>query len=160
MKSGALMAVQARRLGELWHVIQLSSSVDIAILLCVGGARVAGRKKMGECEKKSQGRVCGSHEHRDLSDRVIRKYGYPSFKGLREMVPGYPCTAVSHVNKVPMKNRNQAPNTQRPVRGWNKLRDKAENPLLLVPWNHTHPLSKRCNKFRVILSSINIMKDP
>lgn len=149
MKSGALMDVQARRQGELRHAILLSLFVNIAILLCVGGAGVTGGKeKVEECEKSHSG-VCGSRKHRDWVDRVVLKYGYPSCKGLREMVPGCPCTAVFHRNKVPMKNRNQAPNTQRPVGGLKRLGDKSERPLLLVPWNHTHPLSKRCNNFRV-----------
>jgi len=65
MKSGPLMDVQARRQGELQPLILLSLSVNIAILLCVGGAGVTGGKeKMGECEKKSLRGLCGSQEHR------------------------------------------------------------------------------------------------
>lgn len=59
------MDVQARRQGDLWHAILLSLFVNIAILLSVGGAGVAGGKeKVGECEKSHSG-VCGSQEHKD-----------------------------------------------------------------------------------------------
>ena len=128
------MDIQARRQGELQHVILLSLSVNISILLCVEGAGVTeGKEKIGECETKSHRGICGSQEHRELSDRVVLKSGYLSCKGFREMVPVCLYTAVYHVNKVPIKNRNQVPNMRTPVRGWKRLTDKAEKPLLLVP---------------------------
>lgn len=61
MKSGALVDVQASRQGDVQHVILLSLSVNMAILLCVGGAEVllGGRRK---CEKKKHRAVCRSQE--------------------------------------------------------------------------------------------------
>lgn len=53
------------------------------------------------------------------------------------------------MNKVPVKIRNQAPNTQRQVKGLKRCKDKTEKPVLLVPLNQTPSLSKRYSKFSV-----------
>lgn len=62
MKSGAQVDVQASRQGDIQHVILLSLSVNVAILLCVRGAEVllGGRRK---CEKKNHRVVCRSQKH-------------------------------------------------------------------------------------------------
>lgn len=48
-----------------------------------------------------------------MSDRTVLKCGYPSYKGLTKNDPRI--SSISHVDKVPVKIRNQAPNTERPV---------------------------------------------
>lgn len=53
MKSGTLMDVQARRQGELWHASLLSLFINIAILLCVGGAGVTGGRRRWENVRKA-----------------------------------------------------------------------------------------------------------
>lgn len=63
---------------------------------------------------------------------TVLKFGYPSCKSLRKNDPKISST-ISHVNKVPMKIRNQAPNTQRPLKVQKRCKDKTEVLLLLVP---------------------------